>query len=86
MFSFKTGRLPDSMKYYYRCRVAFISITPGNAISITYSFVEQMLDNLCYVPEVLKCWGPFPLKSKLRIFLLSCLPSIFLFSYFSQAA
>lgn len=53
MFSFKTGRLPDSMKYYYRCRVAFISITPGNAISITYSFVEQMLDNLCYVPKVL---------------------------------
>lgn len=52
MFSFKTGRLPDSMKYY-RCRVAFISITPGDAISITYSFVEQMLDNLCYVPKVL---------------------------------
>ena len=35
MFSFKTGRLPDSMKYYYRCRVAFISITQGDAIPIT---------------------------------------------------
>ena len=53
MFSFKTGRLPDSMKYYYRCRVAFISITQGDAIPTTYSFVEQMLDNLCYVPKVL---------------------------------
>lgn len=53
MFSFKTGRLPDSMKYYYRCRVAFIPITPGDAIPITYSFEEQTLDNLCYVPKVL---------------------------------
>lgn len=53
MFSFKTGRLPDSMKYYYRCREAFISITPGDAIPIAYSFVEQTLDNSCYVLKVI---------------------------------
>lgn len=59
MFSFKTGRPPDSMKCYYRCRVAFISITPGDAIPITYSRrtnVRQLV--LC--SQGPKMLGPFP--------------------------
>ena len=53
MFLFKIGR-PMLLKDYFRFRVAFIAITPDNAIPFTYPLEEQILDSLRFVSKELR--------------------------------